>query len=101
MRPRIEDKVVVITGASRGIGRATARLFAERGASVVLAARREDALLEVAGECETRGGRGLAGPTDVSDYPGAESLGERAVDHLRRNDGWGNKAVPGSGEGGG
>src|SRR3712207_2624225 len=59
MRRSLESKVVVITGASRGIGRATARLFAERGASVVLAARREDALLEVVAECEARGGRGL------------------------------------------
>src|SRR3712207_885433 len=93
MRPRLESKVVVITGASRGIGRATARLFAERGASVVLAARREDALLEVAGECETRGGRGLAVPTDVSDYRAVESLGQRAVDHFGRIDVWVNNAV--------
>ena len=93
MRRRLESKVVVITGASRGIGRATARLFAERGASVVLAARREDALLEVAAECEARGGRGLAVPTDVSDYRAVESLGQRAVDHFGRIDVWVNNAV--------
>ena len=93
MRPRLESKVVVITGASRGIGRATARLFAERGASVVLAARREDALLEVAAECEAWGGRALAVPTDVSDYRAVESLGQRAVDHFGRIDVWVNNAV--------
>jgi NADP-dependent 3-hydroxy acid dehydrogenase YdfG len=73
MRRRLESKVVVITGASRGIGRATARLFADRGASVVLAARREDVLLEVAAECEARGGRALAVPTGVSDFRAVES----------------------------
>jgi NAD(P)-dependent dehydrogenase (short-subunit alcohol dehydrogenase family) len=93
MRRRLESKVVVITGASRGIGRATARLFAERGASVVLAARREDALLEVAAECEARGGKALAVPTDVSDFRAVESLAQRAVDHFGNIDVWVNNAV--------
>src|SRR5829696_8154993 len=93
MRRRIESKVVVITGASRGIGRATARLFAKCGASVVLAARREDALLEVAAECEARGGRALVVATDVSDFRAVDNLARRAVDHFGSIDVWVNNAV--------
>ena len=93
MRRRLESKVVVITGASRGIGRATARLFAERGASVVLAARREDALLEVAAECEARGGRALVVPTEVSDFRAVENLARRAVENFGGIDVWVNNAV--------
>ena len=93
MRRRIGGSVVVITGASRGIGRATARLFAERGASVVLAARREDALLGVAAECEARGGRALAVPTDVADFRAVQELARRAVEHFGRIDVWVNNAV--------
>jgi NAD(P)-dependent dehydrogenase (short-subunit alcohol dehydrogenase family) len=55
-RRKLEASVVVITGASSGIGRAAARLFARRGAAVVLAARREEVLLEAAAECESLGG---------------------------------------------
>lgn len=93
MRRRLESKVVMITGASRGIGRATARLFAERGASVVLAARHEDALLEVAAECEARGGRTLVVPTDVSDFQAVENLARQAVDHFGSIDVWVNNAL--------
>lgn len=93
MRTNADGKVVEITGASRGIGRATAKLFVESGASVVLAARREDALLEAAAECEALGGRALVVPTDVADWEAVEWLARRAVEHFGRIDVWVNSAV--------
>jgi NADP-dependent 3-hydroxy acid dehydrogenase YdfG len=62
----IRDQVVVITGASSGIGRETAIAFGERGASVVLAARDECALAKVATEINRLGGGALAVVTDVA-----------------------------------
>ena len=88
-----EGMIVVITGASRGIGRATARHFAARGASVVLAARSEGALLGLATECEALGGRALAVPTDVAEWGSVEELARRSVEHFGRIDVWVNNAV--------
>jgi NADP-dependent 3-hydroxy acid dehydrogenase YdfG len=64
---RVKDVVVVVTGASSGIGRATAVACARKGAALVLAARREEALQQVVGECEAAGGTALAVVTDVTD----------------------------------
>ncbi|MDD9922486.1 MAG: SDR family oxidoreductase, partial [Boseongicola sp.] len=61
----VYGKTVMITGASRGIGEATARLFASEGANVVLLARGQDAIAEIAGEI---GANALAAPCDVSRY---------------------------------
>jgi short-subunit dehydrogenase len=70
---------VLITGASQGIGRATAALFALGGYDVVLAARQSDRLDLVAQEIESFGHRVLAIPTDVSDAKQVESLVDRAI----------------------
>ncbi len=89
----IEGSVVVITGASSGIGRATARALAERGASVVLAARSEQSLREVAEECEAAGGRALVVPTDVTDQEAVRELARQAAECFGRIDVWVNNAA--------
>jgi NAD(P)-dependent dehydrogenase (short-subunit alcohol dehydrogenase family) len=88
----MEGSVVVVTDASSGIGRATARLFAEHGARVVLAARREQSLREVAGECEELGGPPLVVPTDVTDEEAVRELARRYVEAFGRIDVWVNNA---------
>jgi len=66
MNANIEDKVVVITGASSGIGEATADLLARRGAKVVLGARRLDRLKDLAHRIEQTGGNTACLQTDVT-----------------------------------
>ena len=92
VRP-LSEQVVVITGASSGIGRATAHLLARHGASLVLAARNESALEETAREVEERGGNAVAVPTDVSDPAQVQRLAERAVEAFGRIDTWVNGAA--------
>lgn len=84
--------VVVITGGSSGIGRATAQAFARQGASLVLAARRGEKLEEAAAECRTLGGQALAVRTDVTDESQVEALGKAALDRFGRIDVWFNNA---------
>ena len=76
----MQGKVVVITGASAGIGGALAVSLAARGASLVLGARSADALADVARQCERAGGRALAVPTDVTAPADCEALVGRAVE---------------------
>jgi len=94
MPRKLRDSVVVITGAASGIGRATALAFARHGAALVLAARREQALQELAQECEHAGApRAIAVPTDVSDEAAVTALGRTAVDTFGRIDVWVNDAA--------
>ncbi|MBA2364810.1 MAG: SDR family oxidoreductase [Chloroflexia bacterium] len=92
MPAKLKDAVVVITGASSGIGRATAREFARKGAVLVLAARRDDALREVRDECERLGARAVAVTTDVTDDASVEQLAHRAVEAFGHIDVWVNDA---------
>lgn len=89
---RMGDKVVVITGASSGIGRATALEFARQGAAVILAARRMAALHEVAEECVEAGGRAMVVPTDVTDQRAMQHLADRAIEAFGGIDIWVNNA---------
>lgn len=73
------DKVVLITGASSGIGEATALHLAERGCVVVLGARRIDRLRSLVERIETAGGRAHAHPLDVTDAADVRAFADRAV----------------------
>jgi NAD(P)-dependent dehydrogenase (short-subunit alcohol dehydrogenase family) len=70
----MNDRVALVTGASSGIGRATAEAFAMKGASVVVAARRQDELADVVASIEARGGRASAIRTDVSSATDVERM---------------------------
>ena len=89
---RARTSVAVITGASSGIGRATAMAFARRGTTVVLAARRAEALEEVAAECRAQGVGALTVPTDTADEEAVWELARRAVAELGGFDVWVNNA---------
>ena len=80
--------VTVITGASSGIGRATARILAKRGASLVLAARSASSLDEVVADCLRLGAQAIAVPTDITDEGGSERLVQAALDRFGRIDVW-------------
>ncbi len=91
-----KNSVVVITGASSGIGRATALRFAGKGARLVLAARGAESLEAVAAECRKRGAKAIAVPTDVADADQVEELATRAVEEFGRLDVWVNNAAVGA-----
>src|SRR2546421_1537553 len=85
--------VVVITGASGGIGRATARRFAQDGAKIALLARGRAGLEAAAEEIEERGGRALVLPTDVADADQVEAAANAAEDEPGPIDIWINDAM--------
>ncbi len=86
MSKNIEGKVVVITGASSGLGEATARLLSAEGATVVLGARRVDRLQALANELTGRGGNALAVTTDVTHCDQVQRLVDAAVQTFGRID---------------
>lgn len=85
---RLQDTVVVIAGASSGIGRAAAHAFAREGARLVLAARREGALEEVAEDCRAAGADAIVVPTDITDPDAVRALADRAVASFGTIDVW-------------
>jgi NAD(P)-dependent dehydrogenase (short-subunit alcohol dehydrogenase family) len=88
----LEDKVVVVSGVGPGLGRGLALQCAKAGADVVLAARNEQRLAEVAKEVEDIGRRAVAVPTDINDTAACERLAETAHEAFGRVDGLINNA---------
>jgi len=74
-----DQKIIVITGASSGLGEATARLLAAKGAAIIMGARRLERIERIAEEITAAGGRALAVRTDVSDRSQVQNLVETAV----------------------
>ncbi|RKU17301.1 short-chain dehydrogenase [Candidatus Poribacteria bacterium] len=83
---KLDGKVVVVTGASKGIGKAIASAFAAAGAKVVLAARTRETLEQVAAELRESGAEAVAVPTDVTDVDAVQQLIEQALNAYQRVD---------------
>ncbi len=82
LRARVEDKVVIVTGASSGIGKATALMLADAGAKVMLVARKEPKLKATQDEIESRGGKSWFYSCDVADMDSCDTLvGKIIKDH--------------------
>ena len=95
-RAAIAGKTYVVTGASSGLGRGVAERLGGMGANVVLAARRADALEQVAAGIRAAGGSALVVPTDVADAVQVERLGQAALARFGRVDVWINNAGVGA-----
>lgn len=84
----IDQQVVVVMGASSGIGRETALQFAQRGATLVVSDNDEQGLQSLAAEVRTRGGRVLSVPADVAHFDQVQAVADRAVQEYGRLDTW-------------
>jgi NAD(P)-dependent dehydrogenase (short-subunit alcohol dehydrogenase family) len=84
----VEEQVVVLMGASSGIGRETALRFAERGARVVVSARSEEGLNSLVEEVRRKGGQATAMPAEVTDFEQVRAVADRAVVEYGRLDSW-------------
>ena len=93
MGDSFEGKVVVVTGASTGVGRAIARAFGEEKAKVALIARTEEALNHAAEEISRAGGEAFALPVDVSDAQALEAAADRVINRWGKIDIWVNDAM--------
>jgi NAD(P)-dependent dehydrogenase (short-subunit alcohol dehydrogenase family) len=88
-----DAQVVVVTGASAGVGRAIVRRLADEGASIALIARGREGLDAAAGEVEAAGGRALVLPLDVADSDAVEQAAEETEEKLGPIDVWVNNAM--------
>lgn len=88
----LKDQVLVITGASSGIGLVTARMAAKRGARVVLNARNEEALRRVTNEINAEGGEAIHVTGDVPEFEDVQNVADEAIRHFGGFDTWVNNA---------
>src|SRR4051812_45761695 len=96
MKPRlkrVDDQVIVITGASSGIGLTTAQMAAARGACVVLSARNGSDLQNAVADIRRRGGRAIAVVADVADATQVDGIAAAAIREFGRIDTWVNAAA--------
>ncbi len=80
----LKEKAILVTGASRGIGKAIAALFAAEGSTVVLTARNQQDLDQAAQEIQLRGGRTLAITADVTNAGQVQRLVQQTIAHVPR-----------------
>lgn len=92
----LSGKVIVITGASSGFGKGAALSFAQEGASLALAARRDELLDDLVQQCEAKGARAIAIPADVGEQDDVENLSQRTAQEFGRIDVWINNAGVGA-----